>query len=43
MNGFVCPAPLLLCHGSGGKLSAELLRDVFEPALAGLADVEVQA
>jgi hydrogenase expression/formation protein HypE len=34
-----CPAPLpakdtiLLGHGSGGKLSAELLRDVFLPAL----------
>jgi hydrogenase expression/formation protein HypE len=38
MNGFVCPAPLtsvdtiLLGHGSGGKLSAELLRDIFLPA-----------
>ena len=36
----VCPAPLvtrdtvLLGHGSGGKLSAELLRDVFLPAFA---------
>ncbi|HEX8814354.1 MAG TPA: hydrogenase expression/formation protein HypE [Terriglobales bacterium] len=36
---FSCPAPLpakdtiLLGHGSGGKLSAELLRDVFLPAL----------
>jgi hydrogenase expression/formation protein HypE len=36
---FNCPAPLptrdtiLLGHGSGGKLSAELLRDVFLPAL----------
>src|ERR1700687_5472947 len=35
-----CPAPLpakdtiLLGHGSGGRLSAELLRDVFLPALA---------
>jgi hydrogenase expression/formation protein HypE len=35
-----CPVPLpardtiLLGHGSGGKLSAELLRDVFLPALA---------
>ena len=34
-----CPAPLraedtiLLGHGSGGKLSAELIRDVFLPAL----------
>jgi len=40
MNPFVCPAPLstrdtvLLGHGSGGKLSAELLRDVFLPAFA---------
>ena len=38
MNGFVCPAPLaardtvLLGHGSGGKLSAELLHDIFLPA-----------
>lgn len=37
--GFSCPLPLpaggrvLLGHGSGGKLSAELLRDVFLPAL----------
>ena len=37
---FSCPVPLpardtiLLGHGSGGKLSAELLRDVFLPALA---------
>ena len=36
---FSCPVPLpagdaiLLGHGSGGKLSAELLRDVFLPAL----------
>jgi hydrogenase expression/formation protein HypE len=35
-----CPSPLparetvLLGHGSGGKLSAELIRDVFLPALA---------
>jgi hydrogenase expression/formation protein HypE len=35
--GFSCPAPLkpseriLLGHGSGGRLSAELLRDVFLP------------
>ena len=35
-----CPTPLpakdtvLLGHGSGGRLSAELLRDVFLPALA---------
>jgi hydrogenase expression/formation protein HypE len=37
-----CPAPLrrndtvLLGHGSGGKLSAELIRDVFLPALDNL-------
>jgi len=37
--GFACPVPLpaggrvLLGHGSGGKLSAELLREVFLPAL----------
>ena len=37
--GFSCPVPLpaggrvLLGHGSGGKLSAELLNDVFLPAL----------
>jgi hydrogenase expression/formation protein HypE len=36
--GFTCPVPLpskefvLLGHGSGGKMSAELLRDVFLPA-----------
>jgi len=36
---FSCPAPIttyaevLLGHGSGGKLSAELMRDVFLPAL----------
>jgi len=40
MIPLVCPAPLttrdtvLLGHGSGGKLSAELLRDVFLPAFA---------
>jgi hydrogenase expression/formation protein HypE len=40
VNPFVCPAPLanrdtvLLGHGSGGKLSAELLRDIFLPAFA---------
>ncbi len=39
LEGFSCPLPLppggrvLLGHGSGGKLSAELLRDVFLPAL----------
>ena len=44
-----CPAPLpakdtvLLGHGSGGKLSAELIRDIFlpafdNPALARLDD-----
>jgi hydrogenase expression/formation protein HypE len=37
--GFSCPLPLpaheriLLGHGSGGKLSADLLRDIFLPAL----------
>lgn len=37
-SGFSCPAPLpskdtvLLGHGSGGRLSAELIRDVFLPA-----------
>jgi hydrogenase expression/formation protein HypE len=37
---FVCPAPLsqhdriVLGHGSGGRLSAELLRDVFLPLFA---------
>jgi hydrogenase expression/formation protein HypE len=37
--GLTCPAPLpakdtvLLGHGSGGKLSAELIRDVFLPSL----------
>jgi hydrogenase expression/formation protein HypE len=36
---FTCPAPLpakdtiLLGHGSGGKLSAELVRDIFLPSL----------
>jgi len=46
---FTCPAPLpakdtiLLGHGSGGKLSAELIRDIFlprlqNPALARLDD-----
>jgi len=40
MDAFSCPAPLpardtiLLGHGSGGKLSAQLLHDVFLPALA---------
>jgi hydrogenase expression/formation protein HypE len=47
----VCPAPLaakdtvLLGHGSGGKLSAELLRDVFLPSFANplLAKLNDQA
>jgi hydrogenase expression/formation protein HypE len=51
MTGFVCPAPIatkdtvLLGHGSGGKLSADLLRDVFLPALANpvLSRLEDQA
>jgi hydrogenase expression/formation protein HypE len=46
-----CPAPLpakdriLLGHGSGGKLSAELLRNIFLPAFRGkvLARLEDQA
>ncbi len=49
IEGFTCPAPLrdretvLLGHGSGGKLSAELIRDIFlpafnNPALASLND-----
>ena len=39
----VCPAPIpeqarvLLGHGSGGRLSAALMRDVIGPALAGAA------
>ncbi len=38
MSPFTCPAPLpakdkvLLGHGSGGKLTADLIRDVFLPA-----------
>lgn len=51
MNTFVCPAPLaatdtvLLGHGSGGTLSAALLRDIFLPALANpvLSALEDQA
>ncbi len=47
----ICPAPLstydtiLLGHGSGGKLSAELLRDVFLPYLSNpvLARLDDQA
>src|ERR1700758_2431691 len=46
-----CPTPLhardtiLLGHGSGGKLSAELLRDVFLPAFANpvLSSLDDQA
>lgn len=46
-----CPAPIpakdtiLLGHGSGGKLSAELMRDVFLPALSNpiLARLDDQA
>jgi len=40
MTGFVCPVPLhstetvLLGHGSGGKLSSDLLHSVFLPAFA---------
>jgi len=48
---FTCPAPIatkdtvLLGHGSGGKLSAELLRDVFLPVFANpvLSKLEDQA
>jgi hydrogenase expression/formation protein HypE len=48
---FTCPVPIatrdtiLLGHGSGGKLSAELLRDVFLPAFANpvLSRLEDQA
>lgn len=51
MNGFVCPPPLsaketvLLGHGSGGKLSSELLHSVFLPAFDNphLARLEDQA
>lgn len=51
MNSFVCPAPIaatdtvLLGHGSGGTLSAGLLRDIFLPALANpvLSKLEDQA
>ncbi len=48
---FTCPAPIpakdtvLLGHGSGGQLSAELLRDIFLPAFANpvLSRLEDQA
>ena len=48
---FTCPAPLatkdvvLLGHGSGGKLSAELMREIFLPAFANpvLSRLEDQA
>ncbi len=48
---FACPAPLpardtvLLGHGSGGKLSAELIREVFLPAFSNpvLAQLNDQA
>jgi hydrogenase expression/formation protein HypE len=51
MIPLVCPAPIatrdtiLLGHGSGGKLSAELLHDVFLPAFANpvLSNLEDQA
>ena len=51
MTSFVCPVPLsatetvLLGHGSGGKLSAELLHSVFLPAFQNplLARLEDQA
>jgi hydrogenase expression/formation protein HypE len=43
-SSMVCPAPIperarvLLGHGSGGQLSAALMREVIGPALAGAAD-----
>jgi Hydrogenase maturation factor len=48
---FSCPAPLvikdtvLLGHGSGGKLSAELIHDIFLPAFHNpiLANLDDQA
>src|SRR5215469_12363109 len=51
MASLSCPAPLtrrdrvLLGHGSGGKLSAGLVRDVFLPAFqnAALAKLDDQA
>ncbi len=51
MISLVCPAPIatrdtiLLGHGSGGKLSAALLRDIFLPAFANpvLSKLEDQA
>ena len=44
-SSLVCPAPIperarvLLGHGSGGQLSAALMRDVIGPALAGAAEL----
>jgi hydrogenase expression/formation protein HypE len=51
MKGTTCPSPIaakdtvLLGHGSGGRLSAELMRDIFLPAFANpvLARLEDQA
>ncbi|MGA2197415.1 MAG: hydrogenase expression/formation protein HypE, partial [Bryobacteraceae bacterium] len=51
MNAFVCPAPIavhdtvLLGHGSGGKLSAALLQQIFLPAFRNplLSRLEDQA
>ena len=51
VTAFTCPAPLpardtvLLGHGSGGRLSAELIRDLFLPAFANpiLARLDDQA
>ncbi len=51
ITGFSCPAPLntrdtvLLGHGSGGKLSGELVRDIFLPAFGNpeLAQLNDQA
>jgi hydrogenase expression/formation protein HypE len=50
-EGFSCPAPIpskdrvLLGHGSGGKLSAELIREIFLPAFSNpaLARLDDQA
>src|SRR5690242_21928664 len=51
LASFTCPAPLttvdrvLLGHGSGGKLSAQLVHDIFLPAFSNpaLAQLNDQA
>lgn len=49
MDGWTCPAPLpkhehvLLGHGSGGKMSAELMERMFLPAFRGPGPLEDQA